>query len=1387
MTIYYINTGSSANKGDGDTLRTAFNKINTNFASLAQEIGSTSSYVLPTASTSTVGGIKVGANLTISNGVLSALPPSDSTFTVTNISYFNNDVGYLTSSTVGQYVTGGTADTGSWTFDTVTATTDGNIIVKAGSGTDAWASLLSNNGANSFWVDDVGAHVTSNFIEGETTENYWTFGADGVITLPGGNTQISNQGMASTASSVVLASVGATGGAALEWISDTELSTSTKIAFVIANNTLSANSGTVQIATGGIIFNGPEEPPVLENVWDFGTNGILTTPGHILPDTDLAYDLGSTTTQWRSIYVGTGTIYIGGVALGVSADNYVTVDGNPIITINTAGNLTLQGNVNIGTVTVSDTAPTATTGTQWFDTVNGRTYIAYNNQWVDANPTQIPSPSTYLDDIQVDGSTLSVGDYAWTFGGATDTFPGDIYDAEGPIVRFATTSTPPTRVDGQLWFNSEEGRTYIKYNGAWVDANPTQIPGPETYLDDIQVDGSEFLINGYSLTVDETGTLLVDGQQVTGSGLTDVEGVVTFPGNFLIGTLWPNDPMPGGDKESVVWAKDDTEYLGLWWGGSQTYPEDGYGPLAGIMIGSNDEGSLTDDFGMGSPAGTKITLAVNGDMQTMEWIFDRDGLLTLPDGGTIAEDSNNYAGSIKLTPSGGTSATQALLIYPTAQDGNHIHLTAGGGETDLYLGSDSQFVKVDHSGAIVIGTIGANTSTWTFGTDGNITLPGNILGQIDSNISIVTGNLPTDPPTTIAISGADFSAVNLTYTRDFGQATPTWYPAGYNPGSDPYILFDTQWGIWVPGFGQALYINTGTSNVPLAQWSINPPLGSIAPTGVYTYPNTYSQTWTFGSDGELILPTGGRLGVAGKGWTGLDGGFGNPLSLTSYYASEMYSSCITLNQNGSLDISTYGDGTGLTGNWNFSSSGITFPDATIQTTAWNDQSFMAAMATYDGEIITNTATIGVGGLVVNGPVTFNGPFTFQSTATTAVTGNTGTFYGDVNGVGALYAGVAGYSPLPGTVIQSAANVNAYIQNNFQNLSNGTQASAEWVVTANNGDDSNHYLDMGIAGGGWNGTQANSVGTAASANDSWLYAQGSTSTSAGGNLILGTIKNGKSVKILTGSTGSSSIVATFNSRNQAATSTATGSLQVVGGIGVSGTSYFGGNVTANKFYGDGSSLTNVTVNIAGNILGTGTNVSLVAGSYSYTFDNGGTLTLPAAGGNEGAEIDFVKAPNSSLSGTAVVVDQYVDRLRFFENSGTNRGVYIDLTQAAAGVGTLLNNRVSAFVNSGTFVTMDNIKATVTTGGNRGLSLATVSGSFTYNIGGTYGAVSSGGGASATGTLTTSPTTSIFAWSFFNQGDISTYIITNTSSLLVYRITVQIGGSYLNNMISIERLV
>jgi hypothetical protein len=223
----------------------------------------------------------------------------------------------------------------------------------------------------------------------------------------------------------------------------------------------------------------------------------------------------------------------------------------------------------------------------------------------------------------------------------------------------------------------------------------------------------------------------------------------------------------------------------------------------------------------------------------------------------------------------------------------------------------------------------------------------------------------------------------------------------------------------------------------------------------------------------------------------------------------------------------------------------------------------------------------------------------------------------------------------------------------------------------------------------------------------------------------------------------------------------------------------GNITAGNLIGN--------ISITGNVTGTSANVQLVAGSYTYTFDNTGVLTLPAVGGDEGGEINFgIPAANTTLIGP-VKFDVYQDRIRFFD--GSTKGAYIDLSQAAAGVGTLLNNRVSGFVNAGTFVTMDLIKATVTTSGQRGLSLATTTGTISFNIGGNYslsnGTVS--GTTAQSQTLTTSATTSIFGWSFPNAGDTSTYIFTDTTNSRAYRITLMIGASYNNNMISIERLI
>jgi len=99
---------------------------------------------------------------------------------------------------------------------------------------------------------------------------------------------------------------------------------------------------------------------------------------------------------------------------------------------------------------------------------------------------------------------------------------------------------------------------------------------------------------------------------------------------------------------------------------------------------------------------------------------------------------------------------------------------------------------------------------------------------------------------------------------------------------------------------------------------------------------------------------------------------------------------------------------------------------------------------------------------------------------------------------------------------------------------------------------------------------------------------------------------------------------------------------------------------------------------------GSNVA--TGSSSLTFD-GTNLSSPYliannSSGDEGGEILLAKPQtNSTFSGTGVTIDVYQNRLRFFEQGGSARGAYIDLTAAGAGVASnLLAGGSSTYGNS-----------------------------------------------------------------------------------------------------------
>jgi hypothetical protein len=1235
-----------------------------------------------------------------------------------------------------------------------------------------------------------------------------------------------------------------------------------------------------------------------------------------------------------------------------------------------------------------------------------------------------------------------------------------------------------------FWFNTEDGRLYIKQANVWVDSSPIELPNPsyvagimsdfagnivpaanvtyslgtqEAQWKDLWVSNNTIYIGNTPITV-SNGSLLVGGNVISGGGSSDT-GDFVFSDNFLTVSAG-NQVVIQGESDGNAridipnddWA-DNAKALTISNRGAQgvkisTGQNNDYtwlfGNVGNLTLPAG--GILGDTFGDGgltlqSPEGTYSQLStfdgnayiwaadagyngVNSESAVYiatryntesenRWIFGADGNLTLPQGGTITE-GGGLTGAIRLTPAGGANAEQALLIYPTAGgDGDHIHLTAGGGSTELYLGNDFHYVKLVDGGNVEIRTndILGNTGTWNFGTDGATTFPGGmtiqpipmstgtIITQSNAQISLVTtGNdaitaigwseAATGGNTAIASFNETTNAITLitgntetalngwTFAADgtltlpnklWARASDNGSIAFTNDGTTErgYLKVDAGYNMVVNAESNYYVKRNGTDR--LAIESNYTTIRSGTATRIETNLVGTSRTYTFGETGVLGLPYDSYLESTSARNLNL-GAWGN-ISIIADAQSNSTTSWI-FGADG--DLTLPGNIKGATGtgpvtvtsndgatdyNWTFGTDGKLTAPGKIQTsdTTNSISTTTGALIVGGGAGIQSDVHIGgtlnitdttpsndytTGALVVNGGVGVNGNINLTGNINILngniniqeFTGSTGNFYGDiVTGFNAFYAGKTGFTALPYTVAQFSTASNTYSQINMENTSTGKLASADFVGTADIGTDSSWFFDIGIANSGYDPVLAaenNAPGTSVGPLDTYFYVQGNVDVpNTGGNLTIGTSQIGKVVKFIAGGTNTANVIMTvtetgvvvtknltapnmayaadvaaanaaivtantamksyvdsrpagstysnanvasylvassqiignasitgtttfgtalqiigstntitttngsavqfgqranFNSINgvfsngpfvaqsgTASTSTDTGAVRVSGGVGVSGNIYAGGNVTApyfvgnavgttatysgnvraNKFVGDGSLLTNVTVNAAGNIQGTGTNINLVAGSYTAIFDNTGLFTLPAMGGDEGGEINLgIPTTNTTLQ-NRVAIDVFQNRLRFFEGSVDAKGAYLDLSQAAAGVGTLLNNRISGFVNAGSFVTMDNIKATVTTGGNRGLSLATVSGSFTYNIAATYalGNSSTGGAVLVGQTLTTSATTSIFGWNFGNTGEMQTYIITNTSSLLTYRITVMIGASYNNNMISIERLI
>jgi hypothetical protein len=259
--------------------------------------------------------------------------------------------------------------------------------------------------------------------------------------------------------------------------------------------------------------------------------------------------------------------------------------------------------------------------------------------------------------------------------------------------------------------------------------------------------------------------------------------------------------------------------------------------------------------------------------------------------------------------------------------------------------------------------------------------------------------------------------------------------------------------------------------------------------------------------------------------------------------------------------------------------------------------------------------------------------------------------------------------LPNNPLSIVGSGNTYIQVNIQNRATGTNATADLVITANNGNDLSNYIDLGINNSGYNDPNFSNGG----AYDGYLFVNGgsldigtqTTGTNIefhiGGTTAIRTIARLTSdgLNIVSGTLTSPNIV--YNTGDQTISGVKTFNLQPI----LSGNPLITGNLslysTVTNLVSTGSTLVNTISSLSGSSV-------LIYGNQNVsgnkTFFDSGTFSLsnttpsslpnnPLSIVGSGSSYIQVNIQNRS-TGTTATADLVITA-----NNGTDTSNYLDL--------------------------------------------------------------------------------------------------------------------------------
>jgi hypothetical protein len=1055
-----------------------------------------------------------------------------------------------------------------WTFAADGTTSFPNNTIDAGTNkidlkssdyAELWFSAVDGNWqSNPTWNQNAYLYVQNDGIGiqnvrgadgygGATWNHTWEFGNDGSLQLPQGGTIAESTYLSAT--SIRLKPSGGTSTQYLE-IAPTA---------VDGNHVhLMAGSGTelflgddnqyVKLAnTGGVVINSNDGAGNTAQ-WTFGTNGITTLPTVLAGDTAI------------------------GTAFNTNPPGHtVTLKHNGGVSGGSGGELKFDyGNAQIKVVKDAGTTQTWTFGTDGTTQFPGSMILAPVSQsitmqsdqysqlmWQNANVTVAPNMAINSNFyVAQNNATLDIG---YRDGNSSPQFKSWYWNVDGnlklPSGGYILNSDDSIYGGGD--YSNVQVATYLQVG----NISNVSVAG--------NVTATYFVGNGAFLTGIAASSSYSNVQTAAylATATINTTGNITAGNLFTSGALYVANITTTGASGNISGANYITANVILTNGGWGNISQVANIQANAVLVSGNvtatyflGNGALLTGIVAGSSSYSNVQVATY--LPTYTGNVQADRITTQ----SISSNAINGSVDIVLGNIANVSATKTRIVsdsaYSYIQTGNGTAGSTGNIVFSPYLSPTQRVVIDTTSGSITASGNILSTGLSVFGNVriGSLATPGalhTIIGNVDvSGAGTEYFNIGGNIMAIQASFGSINTTGNITAQNLIGNISITGNVTGTSANvtlqAGAYTsVFDNQGNVRLP---TAYVTGNVTANYFVGNGALLTGIvagSSYSNVQVATYLPTYSgvvaasNVFVSGNvTAQYFLGNGALL-------TGIASSYSN-VQVATY-------------------LPTY---TGNIANVRLGTSGIlTFPDGTQQTTAafggggnYGNANVAAFLPTYTGTTgitqigtlvtlsVTGNATVGnLVGTEANTRIIAN-----VYTTTFDIYGNV-SFPGNIITPTGLYVGPTLATALPNTVAQFTANANAYAQINFENVSTGTDATADYIATANNGTDTTFFVDLGITNNNYdNASPNNSLGTAVFANDSYLYAQGNLATTTGGNLVIGTSTANKSVKIFAGGINSANIVATVSNTGVAVT----------------------GNVSATNFVGSGSLLSGVAIKTTG---------------------------------------------------------------------------------------------------------------------------------------------------------------------------------------------------------------